>query len=126
MVKQEMEKFFNMPAGAYCGVLLREPAMKKMQKLLYKQTQEIKRLLTESLDDIEVANWTLAYPDGVQTTVHYFDAASTETEKVERIELFNKADKMQFTDYKVFSSDKKYSESMKEVEQFATEYLASE
>jgi len=124
MVKHETEKFFNMPAGGYCGLLLRESTMKKMQKLLYKQTQEIKKLLKDSLDDIEVSDWTLVYPNDVQTAVYYFDASSTVAEKIERIDSFDKATKLQLVK-EVFSSDKMYSDSKSEIEEFARKILSN-
>jgi len=123
MVKHETEKFFDMSAGSYCGLLLRESTMKKMQKLLYKQTQEIKQLLTESLDDVEVLNWTLVYPNNEQTTVYYFDASSTAEEKLERIALFDKAARVKLVK-DVFSSDKMDSYSRDEIELFAFNVLS--
>jgi len=123
MVRHETEKFFNMPAGWYCGLLLRESTMKKMQNLLFKQTQEIKELLMDSLDDIEAYEWTLAYPNSAQTVVHYFDADSIVKEKTERIDLFDKAVILKPAD-EVFSSDRKTSDSRDEVKRFAYQTLS--
>lgn len=61
-----------------------------MGKLLYKQQQETKELLASNIKETEVAEWTLAYPDGKQTTVNYFNPETTIADKMYRVDLFTK------------------------------------
>jgi len=60
----------------------------------------------------------------VQTAVYYFDASSTVAEKIERIDSFDKATKLQLVK-EVFSSDKMYSDSKSEIEEFARKILSN-
>lgn len=85
-----IKTYFNMPAGAYCGLLLEKRLAIRMQKLLMRQEQDIKELLAANIDETEVSEWTLAYPDGEQTTVTYFDPTKLNDEKIRRVELFTK------------------------------------
>ena len=101
MTERCNERFFDMPVGLYCGVLIREAAAKKLQKILWRQTQEIK-------DTPE------------QTTVHYYDGQSREELK-NRIALLNKADRLTFVP-DVFRTDAASLEAMNEVKQFYTEH----
>lgn len=119
MTERRNERFFKMPAGCYCGVLIREEAAKKLQKILWRQTQEIKDFLTRNKDALEAANWTLAYAPK-QTTVNFYDANSHD-DLDERIKLFDKADRLTFCP-DVFRSTERYNRAMEEVEQFYTEH----
>lgn len=130
MAKQCVEKYFNMPAGAYCGVLLREPLAKKMQKLLYKQAQEIKVLLMSNLDDVEAADWTLVYPLGddgkpEQTTIHYFSTAESD-EKIRRIDLFDGALRLRFCKNGVFETTLIGLEAVEDVQTFYNEHFETQ
>lgn len=115
MTEKCNECFFEMPIGQYCGVFIRESAAKKLQKILYRQTQEIKDFLTRNLDSLEAAEWTLAYiPD--QVTVSYFDGNSRD-EIQNRIEVFDEVSRLRYVS-DVFRTDKTYVEAMTEVRQF--------
>lgn len=119
-VYKSCDNWFNFPAGMYCGVFVKEKTAKKLQKLLWRQTQEIKELLTANKDDLLPMEWTLAYPNPQknQTTVYY----SRQSDSVdERIKLFNKADRLQHIDNGVFITDLKYNEASKEVQEFYEE-----
>ena len=83
--------YFNMNAGVYCGLMLERRLAIRMSKLLYKQQQEIKELLTSNIEETEVAQWTLAYPDKTQTIVYFFDPETTTEDKMRRVKLFTKA-----------------------------------
>lgn len=85
-----MKSYFKMAAGSYCGLFLEKRLALRMQKLLYKQEQEIKELLASNIEETEVHNWSLAYPDNNQTTVYYFNPKDTHKEKMHRVELFTK------------------------------------
>ncbi len=85
-----IKPYFNMDAGIYCGLLLEKRLAVRMGKLLYKQQQEIKELLAANIEETEVSNWTLAYPDDKQTDVMFFDPNATEADKMRRVELFTK------------------------------------
>ena len=119
MTERCNERFFDMPVGLYCGVLIREAAAKKLQKILWRQTQEIKDFLTQNMDALDASNWTLAYTPE-QTTVHYYDGQSREELK-NRIALLNKADRLTFVP-DVFRTDAASLEAMNEVKQFYTEH----
>lgn len=115
MTERCNERFFEMPIGQYCGVFIRESAAKKLQKILYRQTQEIKDFLTRNLDSLEAADWTLAYiPD--QVTVSYFDGNSRD-EIENRIKVFDETDRLRYVP-DVFRTDKTYVEAITEVRQF--------
>ena len=118
MAEQRLEKFFNMNAGGYNGVLLRENLAKKMMKLLYKQSQEIKELLVQNLDEVETTNWTLVYPEGKQTAIYYIVEGD---DKMQRIKLFNREAKLEYCKDGVFSTDKKGSEALRDVIAFYEE-----
>jgi len=98
---KSIEKFYDMPMGTYCGVLLREKTAKKLAKLLYKQSQEIKELLASNLDQIEISEWTLVYPDVKQEIVRYY-SESTDQEKIERISVIDKVKTISYCEDGVF------------------------
>ena len=87
---KSLEKFFDVNMGGYSGVLVREDAAKKLAKILYKQNQEIKEFLVANIDALEVSDWTLAYPNGKQTSVTFYDPSKTKDDKMDRINLINK------------------------------------
>lgn len=94
MTERCNERFFHMPIGCYCRFLIREAAAKKLQKILWRQTQEIKDFLTRNMDALESENWTLAHTPE-QTTVYFYDGHSQEDLK-HRIALINKMDRLAF------------------------------
>lgn len=101
---KSIESFYDMPMGAYCGVLLRKKTAQKLAKLLYKQNQEIKELLASDLSQVEVSNWSLAYPEGKQTSFKFY-VESSDKEKLERINLIDRAKLIDFCKDGVFISD---------------------
>lgn len=115
MAEKCIEKYFDMPMGCYCGVLIKETMAKKLQKLLYKQNQDIKELLASDLSQVEISNWTLAYPDGKQTSIKYFEQ-STNEEKLERIKLIDQTAKVKYCENGVWNTNKKYNEARNDVE----------
>ena len=98
---KSIEKFFDMPFNIYCGVLLREKIAKKLAKLLYKQKQEIKELLASDLSQIEVSDWTLAYPNDEQKTVYYYKETD-DKEKIDRINVIEHLKLINYSDEPVF------------------------
>ena len=114
--KKAIKTYFDMAAGTYCGLLLEKRLAERMAKLLYKQQQEIKELLAANIDETEVSEWTLAYPDKKQTSVKFFNPKATKEEKMRRVELFNKVDLIRKVD-EVFMAS-----SMKEAEHNYLEY----
>lgn len=119
MVQRCNERFFQFPIGCWCGVLIREAEAKKLQKILWRQTQEIKDFLVQNIEALEAANWTLAYIPK-QTTVHYYDSASRSDVK-SRINLLDKADRLTFVP-DVFKTDKAGADAMEDVGAFYTEH----
>lgn len=105
--------------------VIKRTISKKMQKLLYKQTQEIKQLIASNLDDAEISDWTLVYPKGEQTSIHYF-TQSSEREKIERLKLFDSSNKIRFCSNGVFMTDKKYNEASEDVKLFYNENFDNE
>lgn len=123
MTERCNERFFEMPIGQYCGVFIRESAAKKLQKILYRQTQEIKDFFTRNLDSLEAADWTLAYiPD--QTVVKYFDGNSRGEIK-NRIQVFDEVNRLRYVS-DVFRTDKTYVEAITEVRQFYIDHYGKE
>lgn len=121
MVYRSNDNWFELPAGCYCGVFIKEKSAKKLQKLLWRQTQEIKDFLIAHKDDCALAHWTLAYPlpDKKQTTVYYSRTDPGETIEL-RIGLFDKTDRLRHID-SLFFTDKHYNEAAREVEAFYEE-----
>lgn len=118
MVFKSTDNWFDFPAGCYCGVAVKEKTFKKLQKLLYRQTQEIKEFLVSNKEDIVPIDWTLAYPDGKQTTIHY----TRQNESVDdRIRMFDKAFNLRHLDNGLFISDSGICEAGKEVARFYEE-----
>lgn len=91
-MRESSERFFDYSANGFCGVLIREPLMKKLSKIKHEYNQKIKHLLTNNLEMIEVSEWTLANhigDDGIikkQSTVKYY-TPSTKEQKLHRINL---------------------------------------
>ena len=92
---KSIEKFYDIPMGSYCGVLIREKQAKKLMKLLHKQTQEIKELLASDLEQIEVSDWSIAEEDGKNTVFSYY-IQSSDSDKLERIQLINKVKQVEY------------------------------
>lgn len=116
-VHKSCDNWFNFPVGMYCGVLIKEKTAKKLQKILWKQTQEIKEFLTANKDDLLPMEWTLAYPnpDKKQTTVYY----SSQSNSIdERIRLFDQTCRIHHVNNGVFISNKKWNEASEEVKEF--------
>src|SRR5690625_5168585 len=85
-VEEVLKNYYDVSFSRHSGVLVNERLMRKLVKIQYRHMQEIKRLLVNNLDDFEVSNWTLAYPNGEQTEVRYFNKNSSKEEKLDRIE----------------------------------------
>jgi hypothetical protein len=82
------KNYYNMPFGHYCGVMLDIKLFKKVSKLLYKQNEELKTLLENNIDRVEVAGWTLIKDKGEQKTINYFNPKE---DKLRRLEVMNKS-----------------------------------
>lgn len=109
-MSKSIKTYFDMNAGVYCGLLLEKRLAIRMSKLLLKQQQEIKELLAANIEETEVSEWTLAYPDGEQKSVIFFNPDATVRDKMRRVELLSKGDLIKKVD-KVFMA-----KSMKEAE----------
>lgn len=117
MVTRSNDKWFHMPAGHYCGVCIKEKTAKKLQKLLYRHSQEIKDLLTQHKEDLLEYHWTLAYPNGKQTSVHYSPLRCEED--IDRaIKRYDGASRLQYCDGGVFISDKNGIDALNDVNEF--------
>lgn len=68
---------YDYTAGVYCGVLVKENVMRKLVALQHKHMEAVKQILTDEADKGNVfpSMWTLHYPEGEQTTVHYIDTS---------------------------------------------------
>lgn len=108
--KKAIKTYYDMAAGVYCGLLLEKRLAMKMAKLLYKQQEEIKELLVANIDETEVSEWTLAYPDEKQTVVVFFNPKATREEKMQRIELFTKLDLIREVDEVFLASSREEAE----------------
>ena len=124
---ESSDNWFNVPAGMWCGLYIKERTAKKLQKLLYKQTQEIKKLLTSNKEDLVVSHWTLAYPppEKKQTSIHYTVEDDYDTVE-ERIKLFDKANKLEHISKVFIIKDGDPIEARKEVQKFYEEMYGEE
>lgn len=66
---------YDYTAGVYCGVLVTERVMRKLAALQAQHVEAVRRLLTDNIDEVFPSSWTLHYPDGKQTSVHFIDTA---------------------------------------------------
>jgi len=66
---------YDYTAGVYAGVLVKEAVMRKLVRLQQKNLEEVKRVLSDGLDNGEVfsSSWTLHYPAGEQIEVSFID-----------------------------------------------------
>lgn len=113
MTQRSNEKWFKIDAGGVCGVVLKEGAAKRLMKILYRQSEEIKDFLMQNKEDLEVYNWTLAYPNGKQEVVYYSYRSEWDSLE-ERIKLFDKTAKLyHIKDF--FISDDDYKTADEEV-----------
>lgn len=125
---ESSENWFDVPIGVYCGLYIKEKTAKKLQKLLYKQTQEIKKLLTSNKEDLVVSHWTLGYPSPQkeQITIHYTVTKDSYDTVEDRIKLFDSSSRIRHID-KLFIIDTEDSlEARKEVKKFYEEMYGEE
>ena len=121
MTEKCCERFFEMPVDCFCGVYIREDAAKKLQKILWRQSQELKEFLTRNMDALEAANWTLAFSGTKnQTAIDYFDGES-QTDVPQRIALLDKASRLRYVP-DVFKTDLAFREAREDVEAFYVEH----
>ena len=108
--KKAIKTYFDMAAGTYCGLLLEKRLAVRMAKLLYKQQQEIKELLASNINETEVSEWMLAYPDDKQVSFKYFNPNASVQDKMIRVELFSKIDLIRKCDDVFMASSYKEAE----------------
>jgi hypothetical protein len=81
-----------MPAGQYCGVLLRKRLMKRILKLQNEYEFKIKQMLAANINELQTSSWTINdnYGDITKEQIsgQYFDPNETNQEKLKRIEWF--------------------------------------
>jgi hypothetical protein len=77
---------YDYSAGALCGVLVKERVMKKLAALQAKHLEDVKRVLSQGADngDVFQSDWTLHYPNGVQTEVRFLDPLRDGHERIKR------------------------------------------
>ena len=88
-----IERLYDFSAGMCCGVLMPEHVMKKLTKLNAKYSEEIRRVLTDSKDELYVSDWTLANKKSgekieKQLTIKYVIKGEQKEDIVRRISLF--------------------------------------
>lgn len=115
MSDKAIKKYFDIKYGPYCGLLLEKRLAIRVQKLLHKQTQELKELIAANIDETEIRRWTLAYPDDEQVGVDFFDPTKTREDKINRLQVLDKTNMISPKD-EVFKA-----ESMEDAEK---KYLA--
>ena len=116
MTEKSLDKWFDFPAGCYCGLVVKEATAKKLMKILYRQTQEIKEFLHQHKEDLATSNWTLVYPCGKQTIIHYTYADQFSSVD-DRIKLYDKTAAMTYLKEGLYVStetDTKANEEVKE------------
>lgn len=116
MTEKSLDKWFDFPAGCYCGLVVKEATAKKLMKILYRQTQEIKEFLHQHKEDLATSNWTLVYPYGKQAVIHY-TCADPLCSVDDRIKLYDKTAAMTYLKEGLYVStetDTKANEEVKE------------
>lgn len=78
------KRLYSYNPSNYCGVLMTEKVMKKLANVTAKFEVEVRRILTENIGDLYSYNWSLAYPNGAQTSVVFGDSDGV----AERIAMF--------------------------------------
>jgi len=73
---------YNYTAGVQCGVLVTERVMRKLARLQAKHLLEVKRLLSDSKEEVFPSMWTLHYPEGKQTHVNYIDLSCSLEDRI--------------------------------------------
>lgn len=87
MIEKEYKNYYKMSFGLYCGVIVDEMLMKKLSKIQYETQEKIKSVLINNLEHVESENWSLAYPDGEQTSFQYIGMSTNS--KQDRIKLIH-------------------------------------
>lgn len=73
---------YDYTAGVYCGVLVTEEVMRKLAKLQHQHLEAVKRLLHDNQSAVFPSMWTLHYPDGIQTRVHFIDTSASVEDRI--------------------------------------------
>ena len=116
MTEKSLDKWFDFPAGCYCGLVVKEATAKKLMKILYRQTQEIKEFLHQHKDDLATSNWTLVYPCGEQTVIHY-TYSDPLCSVDDRIKLYDKTAAMTYLKEGLYVSTETYTKANEEVKE---------
>jgi hypothetical protein len=116
MTEKSLDKWFDFPAGCYCGLVVKEATAKKLMKILYRQTQEIKEFLHQHKEDLATSNWTLVYPDGKQTIIK-FTCTDTYDSVDNRIKLYDKTAGMEYIKDGLYVSTETYTKAVEEVKE---------
>lgn len=116
MTEKSLDKWFDFPAGCYCGLVVKEATAKKLMKILYRQIQEIKEFLHQHKEDLATSNWTLVYPCGEQTVIHYTYADSL-CSVDDRIKLYDKTAAMTYLKEGLYVSTETYTKANEEVKE---------
>ncbi len=82
---------YDYTAGIYCGVLVKEPVMRKLAALQAKHLESVKRLLADEAErgNVFPSMWTLHYPDGNQTEVRFIDKSEDVHERIRNATIGN-------------------------------------
>ncbi len=82
---------YDYTAGIYCGVLITESVMRKLAKLQARHLADVTRLLTDEADrgNVFPSGWTLHYPDGKQTAVHFIEDGRDIQERIHTARISN-------------------------------------
>lgn len=116
MTEKSLDKWFDFPAGCYCGLVVKEATAKKLMKILYRQTQEIKEFLHQHKEDLAASDWTLVYPGGKQTVIK-FTYANPFDFVDDRIKLYDKTAAMTYLKEGLYVSTETYTKANEEVKE---------
>ncbi len=81
------DKLYKCSPSIYCGFLVKNDVMRKLQKITTKFEMEVREILSNNIDNIEMDGWSLAHPNGKQVSVEFAEPRPME-EKIQRIKLF--------------------------------------
>lgn len=116
MTEKSLDKWFDFPAGCCCGLVVKEAAAKKLMKILYRQTQEIKEFLHQHKEDLAASDWTLVYPGGKQTVIK-FTCANPFDSVDDRIKLYDKTAALHYIKEGLYISTEMYTRATEEVKE---------
>lgn len=84
------DNFIDISFGCWCGVLTRKKLAAKLATIQKQYLMDVKDVLAENLDQLELSSWDLDYSTGKQKTITYY-TPSTDNEKRRRVNILTES-----------------------------------